>query len=963
MAKRTTTTARSKTSKKKTVRRKSTTSSTRATKKAATKKAATKKAATKKPATKKARKKTAKKAATRKTTKRSPARTKTTAKKTRAASKGQMVYFFGKTRADGDGSMKSLLGGKGANLAEMTTIGLPVPPGMTITTEACAAYYDAGRRMPHGLMNSVQKHMALVEKEMGKKFGDSKDPLLVSVRSGAAVSMPGMMDTILNLGLTDESVEALASATGNRRFAYDAYRRLINMFGDVVMGVDHEHFEHAFDELKLRYRTQEDTEVPEEGLVELVDAYKQVYKRAVGSEFPQNPFKQLELAIEAVFKSWHADRAISYRRISGISGLKGTGVNVQAMVFGNMGDDSGTGVAFTRNPSTGENKFYGEFLINAQGEDVVAGIRTPRPVAEMTRWNKAVHAQLQKIKTKLEKHYKEMQDIEFTIERGKLFMLQTRSGKRTGRAAIKIACDMVKEKLITEKQAILRVPAGDLTQLLVPQFDPQAKELSEKITQGLPASPGASVGKPAFTANEAVERARNGESVILVRKATSPEDVDGMHSAVGILTSTGGMTSHAAVVARGWGRCCIVGAGQISIDVKAGTFTVGSTTFDRDDTISIDGSTGEVFPGSISTIEPSLSGDFARLMRWTDKYRKIGIRTNADAPADAQRARDFGAEGIGLTRTEHMFFEGERIQAMRAMILAESREDREAALEELLPYQRGDFVGIFKAMKGLPVTIRLLDPPLHEFLPHDDESQQEMATRLGVPLDKVRQRVSMLHESNPMLGHRGCRLAITYPEILRMQVRAIVEATIECLNEKVKAIPEIMIPLVGVRAELSTLRAIAEEVIAEVKTEQGFKRKLDIKIGTMIEIPRATITAREIAEVADFFSFGTNDLTQLTYGYSRDDINTFLPDYIEQDILPNDPFQQLDQSGVGELVEMGLSRGREGNATLKVGICGEHGGDPSSVHFCAKIGLDYVSCSPFRVPIARLAAAQAALMY
>jgi pyruvate,orthophosphate dikinase len=875
---------------------------------------------------------------------------------------GAQVYFFGKTRTDGDGSMKQLLGGKGANLAEMTSIGLPVPPGMTITTETCAKYDAAGGRMPHGLMNEVQRNMALVEKEMGKEFGDRKNPLLVSVRSGAAVSMPGMMDTILNLGLTDESVEALAAATGNRRFAYDAYRRLVNMFGDVVMGMDHELFESAFDELKRRYRAEQDTDVPEEGLVELVDAYKSVYKRAVGSEFPQNPFKQLELAIEAVFKSWNAPRAVSYRRLSSITGLLGTAVNVQAMVFGNMGDDSGTGVAFTRNPSTGENKFYGEFLVNAQGEDVVAGIRTPRPVAEMTRWNKAVHAQLLKIKSRLEKHYKEMQDIEFTIERGKLFMLQTRTGKRTGRAAVKIVCDMVKERLITEKEAILRVPAGDLTQLLVPQFDPAAKELDGKLTVGLPASPGAAVGKPAFTAEEAVERSRNGEKIILVRKATSPEDVDGMHSAAGILTSTGGMTSHAAVVARGWGKCCIVGAGQMSIDAGAGTFKVGSTTVGRDDTISIDGSTGEVFAGSLATIQPTMSGDFAKLMRWADKHRTIGVRTNADAPGDAQRARDFGAEGIGLCRTEHMFFEGERIQAMRAMILADNTEDREAALAELLPYQRSDFVGIFKAMKGLPVTIRLLDPPLHEFLPNDDKSQAEMARRLGVPIERVRQRVSMLHESNPMLGHRGCRLAVTYPEILRMQVRAIVEATIECLNAKVRAIPEIMIPLVGVKKELQILRKITEEVIAEVKKEEGFTRKLDIKIGTMIEIPRAAVTAQEIAEVADFFSFGTNDLTQLTYGYSRDDINLFLPDYLQQDILPNDPFQQLDESGVGELVEMGLTRGRAGNPTLKVGICGEHGGDPSSVHFCAKVGMDYVSCSPFRVPIARLAAAQAALM-
>ncbi len=873
---------------------------------------------------------------------------------------GKMVYAFGK-KTEGDGSMKQLLGGKGANLAEMTSIGLPVPPGFTITTETCAQYYKQGRKLPKGLMNEVSAHMSALEKQRGKKFGDQSDPLLVSVRSGAAVSMPGMMDTILNLGLTDKSVMGLAQRTGNERFAYDAYRRLINMFGDVVMGVHHEHFEHEFDAIKKTYGVDLDTKVPTEGLKQLCEAYKGVYKKHVGHEFPQNPYKQLELAIEAVFGSWNAEKAISYRRIEGMTGLDGTAVNVQTMVFGNMGDDCGTGVAFTRNPSTGENRFYGEFLINAQGEDVVAGIRTPLPVADMPQWNKHVYDQLIEIKNRLEAHYSDMQDIEFTIECGELFMLQTRTGKRTGPAAVNVACDMVREKLIDEKTALLRIPAGDLTQLLLPSFDPAAKDSGRLLATGLPASPGASVGHPAFTAAEAVERAQKGEHVILVRKETSPEDVDGMHSAVGILTSTGGMTSHAAVVARGWGKCCVAGAGAIHIDEKGGAFTVGGQTYGRGDLISIDGATGEVFSGAISTIAPELSGNFARVMKWADKYRTLGVRTNADTPADAQRARDFGAEGIGLTRTEHMFFEGERITAMREMILAENRADRELALAKLLPYQREDFVGIFTAMKGLPVTVRLLDPPLHEFLPHEESAISRVAGNLGVTVEEVRRKVALLHETNPMMGHRGCRLAITYPEILTMQVRAIVEAAIECANNKIKAIPEIMIPLVGTQQELSILRAQAEGVIKEVKKELGFKKKLDIRIGTMIEIPRAALTAGEIAAHADFFSFGTNDLTQLTFGYSRDDINTFLPDYLSRDILPQDPFQSLDQTGVGQLVTMGIEKGRRIKGDLKIGICGEHGGDPRSVHFCHRAGLDYVSCSPFRVPIARLAAAQAAL--
>ena len=874
----------------------------------------------------------------------------------------KMVYYFGKSKTEGNAKMRDLLGGKGANLADMTSIGLPVPPGFTITTDTCAAYYTNGKKLPSGLMTEVQKHIAQLEKDTGKKFGDANKPLLVSVRSGAKVSMPGMMDTILNLGLTDAAVEGLAASTGNPRFAYDAYRRLINMFGDVVMGVDHEHFEHEFAGIKGRYGAAEDTDVPVEGIKELCEAYKNVYRQHVGSDFPQDPIKQLALSVEAVFKSWNADRAISYRRLSNIQGVNGTAVNVQSMVFGNMGDDSGTGVAFTRNPSTGENLFYGEFLINAQGEDVVAGIRTPKPVAEMPKWNKKVYDQLIKIKNVLEKHYKEMQDIEFTIERGTLYMLQTRTGKRTGFAAVKIACDMVAERLIDEKTALLRIPAGDLTQLLLPSFDPAKKKHATILTRGLPASPGAAVGKPAFTAEETVNRARAGEKVILVRKETSPEDVEGMHLAAGILTSTGGMTSHAAVVARGWGKCCVAGAGEVTINEKAGTFEVKGRRFTRDDVISIDGSTGELMEGAVPTQEATLGGDFARIMKWSDKYRTLGVRTNADTPADAQRARDFGATGIGLTRTEHMFFEGDRIRSMRKMILAETRPAREAALAELLPYQRDDFIGIFTAMKGLPVTIRLIDPPLHEFLPHDDKNQQEMASALGISLQKVKQRVDQLHEMNPMLGHRGCRLCVTFPEILTMQVTAIVEAAIHCLNDKIKALPEIMIPLVGTRKELAVLRGEVEATIAQVKERMGYKPKLDIKIGTMIEIPRAALTADEIAEAADFFSFGTNDLTQMTFGFSRDDINSFLPDYLARELLPADPFQTLDQGGVGQLVRMGVDKGRTTRKDLKVGICGEHGGDPQSVHFCHRVGMNYVSCSPFRVPIARLAAAQAAIM-
>jgi pyruvate,orthophosphate dikinase len=876
----------------------------------------------------------------------------------------KMVFYFGKTRVDGDASQKMLLGGKGANLADMCSIGLPVPPGLTITTETCDAYYRAGMRLPVGLMNEVKKNVSMLEKETGKQFGSPENPLLVSVRSGAAVSMPGMMDTILNLGLTDQAVEGLASKTKNKRFAYDAYRRLINMFGDVVMGVSHHKFEDAFKHIKAKYKAETDNQVPTDGIVELCEAYKEVFRKHIGEVFPQNPHKQLELAIEAVFKSWNGDRAISYRRIQGISGLKGTAVNVQVMAFGNMGEDSGTGVGFTRNPATGDNKFYGDFLINAQGEDVVAGIRTPKLIDEMPKWNKRVYDELQKIKTKLEKHYKDMQDIEFTIEQGKLYMLQTRTGKRTGAAAVKIACEMVKEKLITEKEAVLRIPAGDLTQLLIPMFDPAKRKTASVLCEGIPASPGGAVGKIAFTASEAVERKAQGEKVILVRDETSPEDVEGMHSATGILTATGGRSSHAAVVAVGWGKPCVVGAGELHIDVKAGTLKVGGKTLTREDSISIDGATGQVFLGSIPTIEPDkLGGDFATVMRWADKYRTIDVRTNADTPADARKARDFGAAGIGLCRTEHMFFEGDRIRAMREMILADSLDMRKKALNKLLPYQRDDFVGIFTAMKGLPVTIRLIDPPLHEFVPHEDKQQAELAKLMGISVEKVKHRVAQLHEANPMLGHRGCRLAVTYPEIQEMQVRAIVEATLDCLANGIKALPEIMIPLVGTKKELEHLKAHVLATIDAVKKEKGWTKRIDIPVGTMIEVPRAAVTANEIAEVAEFFSFGTNDLTQMTFGYSRDDIGTFLPDYLKHELLPGDPFVSLDVSGVGQLVEMGITKGRSTNDKLKVGICGEHGGDPKSVHFCHKVGMDYVSCSPYRVPIARLAAAQAAIMY
>jgi pyruvate,orthophosphate dikinase len=883
------------------------------------------------------------------------------ASKAPAKGKGlKRVYFFGAGKAEGNASMKDLLGGKGANLADMTVVPLPVPPGFTITTDTCGDYNDAGQVLPKGLMEEVRVNIAKVEKATGKRFGDAKNPLLVAARSGAKFSMPGMMDTVLNIGLSDQAVEGLAKLTGNERFAYDSYRRLINMFGDTVMGVDHEHFEHELSEVKSARGVKLDTDLDTEGLKEVVERYKRVYREHVGEDFPEDPYLQVEKAIEAVFKSWMGDRAIRYRQLNDIRGVRGTAVNVQAMVFGNMGDDSATGVAFTRNPSNGDNTFYGEFLVNAQGEDVVAGIRTPLDCnTEMGKWSTKSWKELLAVKKVLEARYKDVQDFEFTIEKGKLYMLQTRNGKRTAQAAVKIAADMVREKLIDEKTAILRVEPASLDQLLHPGFDSKAER--NVLTKGLPASPGAAVGKLAFTAGEAEDRVHQGEKIILVRRETEPADIGGMHVSEGILTSTGGMTSHAAVVARGMGTPCVAGAGALQIDAKNRTLTVNGKTYGPDDYLSLDGSTGEVMEGQVPTTEPSLTGPFKTIMQWADKYRTLKVRTNADTPHDSEVARNFGAEGIGLCRTEHMFFDPERIHHFREMILA-SRDDvegRKKALAKLLPYQRADFLGIFKVMKGLPVTIRLLDPPLHEFLPHNEKDQDALARDLGMTGDQVRARVSQLHEANPMLGHRGDRLAITYPEILEMQVRAVIEAAVEAKKQKIQVLPEIMIPLAGTKKELDYLKKItvdtANAVMAETKT------KVEYLYGTMIEVPRAALTADEIAETAEFFSFGTNDLTQMTFGFSRDDVNSFLPDYLSKEILERDPFQSLDTGGVGQLVEMAVKKGRSTRKDLKCGICGEHGGDPRSVEFCHEVGLDYVSCSPFRVPIARLAAAHAAI--
>ena len=874
------------------------------------------------------------------------------------------VYSFGAGKADGTSKMKELLGGKGANLAEMSTIGIPVPPGFTITTEVCSEYYEKGKKLPEATRPQVEEALKKVEAEVGAKFGDPTDPLLVSVRSGAALSMPGMMNTILNLGLTDASVEGLAKKTGNPRFAYDGYRRLIDMFGSTAMGVEHEHFEHELSHLKHEKGVKLDTDLSADDLKELVKRYKAVYKKYVGSDFPQDAMQQLWAAINAVFNSWMGKKAVEYRRIERISELKGTAVNVQAMVFGNTGNGSGTGVAFTRDPNTGENLFYGDYLINAQGEDVVAGIRTPEHIDQLEKEMPVVYKQLMGIREKLEQHYKEMQDIEFTVQEGKLYMLQTRTGKRTGTAAVRIAVEMVEQGLIDQKTAVLRVSPESLNHLLLPQLDPKSK--NRPVAQGIAASPGAASGRIILSAERAVEYAESHphEPIMLVRKETSPEDVAGMHLAKGILTSTGGKASHAAVVARGWGKPCVVGCEAMQINEKAGTVNLSGQILKEGDFLTINGSTGDVMVGHVETIAPSISCHFATLMGWADKLRTLKVRTNADAPEDARRAREFGAEGIGLCRTEHMFFGEQRIIDMRKMILADDEAGRKKALDALEPYQRDDFIGIFEAMDGLPVTIRLLDPPLHEFLPHDEEGQAEVAKQLGVPLDKVKHRVEQLHEFNPMLGFRGCRLPIVYPEIGDMQVRAIIAAACEVKKRGKSVLPEIMIPLVGMVEELVILKKRAIAVAEEVMKHAGVK--VEYQIGTMIEIPRAALTADKIAEEAQFFSFGTNDLTQLTFGFSRDDIKSFMNSYIREKILAVDPFQSIDVDGVGQLIQMGVQKGRAArkakhNEHLKVGICGEHGGDPDSVVFCHQIGMDYVSCSPFRVPVARLAAAQAAL--
>ncbi len=882
----------------------------------------------------------------------------------------EFVYAFGAGKAEGDGSMKELLGGKGANLAEMTSIGLPVPPGFTLTTEVCKAYYSNNQDYPDGLYDEVSNALKSLEKQMDKGFGDSLNPLLVSVRSGAPASMPGMMDTVLNLGMNDQTIQGVISQSNDPRFAYDSYRRFIQMYATVVKGMNGEIFAKILAQKKDDRDIELDTGLSAEDLKQLVDEFKVSYKKNQGEDFPDDPQQQLWGAIGAVFGSWMTPRAVTYRKLHAIPSDWGTAVNVQGMVFGNMGDDCATGVAFTRDPATGENYFYGEYLVNAQGEDVVAGIRTPQPINKVKHKEGDLpsmeevlpdsYLQLVEIRSILEKHYKEMQDIEFTIEKGKLYMLQTRTGKRTAHAAIRIAVDMVVEGLITDKEAVLRVDPEQLDQLLHPSLDPHAE--TQVVAKGLPASPGAASGQVVFNADEAEEQTRLKKKVILVRMETSPEDIHGMHAAQGILTARGGMTSHAAVVARGMGKCCVSGCGDIKVDYEKQQLKIKSgLIIKRGDNITLNGSTGEVMLGIVPKIQPSVSGDFAVFMRMADKYRRLNVRTNADTPHDSKVARDFGAEGIGLCRTEHMFFEGDRIQAMREMILAHDLEGRKRALSKILSMQKGDFLGLFREMKGLPVTIRLLDPPLHEFLPQNDDDVSELANAVGVRFSEVKEHVENLHEFNPMLGHRGCRLGITYPEVYDMQVQAIMEAACELVkDEGYTIVPEIMIPLISHVNELKILRANAVKIADEVCASYGVK--VDYLIGTMIELPRAALTADAIASEAEFFSFGTNDLTQTTYGLSRDDAGHFLPDYIERGVLKKDPFVALDQRGVGELVKIGFERGRSARSDLKVGICGEHGGEPSSVIFCHNIGLDYVSCSPYRVPIARLAAAHAALL-
>ncbi|KGI39434.1 pyruvate, phosphate dikinase [Clostridium tetani] len=868
------------------------------------------------------------------------------------------VYLF----KEGNAKMKNLLGGKGANLAEMTILGIPVPQGFTITTEACTKYYEDNKKLSDEVISQIYKALEEIEKETKKSFGSIDNPLLVSVRSGARVSMPGMMDTILNLGLNDDTVKAISRLTNNERFAYDSYRRFIQMFSDVVMGLDKRMFEDILEEVKKSINAKFDTDLSAENLKKIVEKYKEIYKKEVGEEFPQDPKIQLLESVNAVFRSWDNPRAIVYRRLNDIPGSWGTAVNIQTMVFGNMGDTSGTGVAFTRDPATGENKIFGEYLINAQGEDVVAGIRTPQAITKLKEDLPSCYEEFVNIAGKLENHYRDMQDMEFTIEQGKLYFLQTRNGKRTAQAALKIAVDMVNEGLITKEEALLKVEPKQLDTLLHPNFHEGELKKATFIAKGLPASPGAACGKVYFTAEEAKEKHELGEKVVLLRVETSPEDIEGMIAAEGILTVRGGMTSHAAVVARGMGKCCVVGCDDIEVFEKENTFQIGRIKFKKGDYISIDGSTGKVYGEAIKTVSPEISGYFGIFMKWADGIRSLKIRTNADTPKDSNQAVEFGAEGIGLCRTEHMFFDEKRIPAVRQMIMADNEDRRREALEKLLPMQREDFVGIYEAMEGRPVTIRFLDPPLHEFLPTEDEDLKELAKDMGVTFERVKYEIESLKEFNPMMGHRGCRLSISYPEIAEMQTRAVIEAAIDVKNRKGYNIkPEIMIPLVGEVKELKFLKDIVINVANKVIEESGVE--LEYFVGTMIEVPRATIVADEIAKEADFFSFGTNDLTQMTFGFSRDDAGKFLNNYYDNKIYDFDPFQKLDQKGVGQLVQNACELGRKAKENIKLGICGEHGGDPASVEFFHKVGLDYVSCSPYRVPIARLAAAQAEVKY
>ena len=868
----------------------------------------------------------------------------------------KFVYSFN----EGSKDMRDLLGGKGANLAEMTKIGLPVPFGFTVTTEACTRYYEEGQKIGDDIVADIFAKLEDLENVSGKKFGEAANPLLVSVRSGAKISMPGMMDTILNLGLNDETVEGLSALTENPRFAYDSYRRFIQMFGDVVMGIKKAKFDEIFDGQKEKKGVTYDVELDTEDLKEIIAAYKVMYEGEIGKPFPQEPKEQLMEAVAAVFRSWNTERAILYRQLNEIPDSIGTAVNVQSMVFGNMGDTSGTGVAFTRSPVNGEKAIFGEFLVNAQGEDVVAGIRTPQPIAEMAQAFPEVYDSFVKIANTLEEHYKDMQDMEFTVERGKLFMLQTRNGKRTAPSAVKIAVDMVEEGLISKEDAVMRIEPGQIDQLLHPMFDAEELKAAEKLTKGLPASPGATCGKIYFSAADAEAAVANGDKVILVRLETSPEDLAGMVAAEGILTARGGMTSHAAVVARGMGKCCVSGCSEIKVDEAAKTLGIGEYTFKEGDYISLDGTAGEVLKGEVKTVPPELSGDFGTIMGWADEIRSLKVRTNADNPRDAKQAVDFGAEGIGLCRTEHMFFEEERIPAIRRMIMADTEEERREALSFLLPYQKGDFKGIYEVMGERPVTIRLLDPPLHEFIPHTDEELRELAELIGKPYEKLAKKAEELHEFNPMLGHRGCRLAVTYPEIAEMQTEAIIMAAKEVREEKgYDIVPEIMVPLVGMKNELANVKATIVKTIDKIFEREGVK--FDYMVGTMIEIPRAALTADEIAEEAEFFSFGTNDLTQMGFGFSRDDTGKIIKEYRDKGVFEDDPFQSLDQGGIGKLVKMAVELGKSTRPNIKLGICGEHGGDPKSIDFCHRTGLQYVSCSPFRVPIARLAAAQACI--